>query len=257
MLLPATLAVSQSRRSRFQTGISIQVGKQTSAMRDGYKNRHKARGTFIRLFFFLMRVSSLLDECVNQRCCVGQVAGWHQRLPLYDADKWDTLWELLSFYIATGFTSITYFSQVGKTRRFTDSRSFCDERERAERALRICEWWLQSLPRSPRTGPAWAGGLVLKIGDKAESWTKLHRCPVKVVWRKLKMYTHTHTQLGLLGYYIFILIQHRYFSLNRYQSNISTLYVIHTFMNYFVVCRAKGCMKWEYSASVVFPPAVF
>lgn len=52
--LPATQAVSQSRRSRFQTGISIQVCKQTSAMRDGYKNRHKAKGTFIRFFFFFL-----------------------------------------------------------------------------------------------------------------------------------------------------------------------------------------------------------
>lgn len=142
--LPATQAVSQSRRSTFQTGISIQVCKQTSAMRDGYKNRHKAKGTFIRFFLlpvFLMRASSLLGERVNHGCRVGQVAGWHQRLALYDAGRQrrDSL-RAPPPPQSTGFHLHPLILYAwAKTRGGADSRSSCGERERAKGAPRICE----------------------------------------------------------------------------------------------------------------------
>lgn len=72
--LPATQTVSQSRRSRFQTGISIQVCKQTSAMRDGYKNRHKAKGTFIR--FFSSSCVSYESELSPRRTCQSRMSCW-------------------------------------------------------------------------------------------------------------------------------------------------------------------------------------
>lgn len=109
-----------------------------------------------------MRASSLLGERVNHGCRVGQVAGWHQRLALYDAGRQrrDSL-RAPPPPQSTGFHLHPLILHAwAKTRGGADSRSSCGEREREKGAPRICEWRPRSLPPSPCTGPAWAGGLV-------------------------------------------------------------------------------------------------
>lgn len=61
----------------------------------------------------------------------GQVAGWHQRLTLYDADRGETLLRT-SLHKAPVFTSITDFGRVGKTKTPTHGASAMSARGQRE-----------------------------------------------------------------------------------------------------------------------------